>query len=146
MEEEAYLRENPHADRLREVARLARVEYGRFDYALSGDGLEIWEVNTNPTVGPRSTNPDRRSPRDRFWHLRQPGKRLFRQRFPRAWEALDGATGPEGGGGTSESAFRPPASLLRRARRQRALRTVRELFRSAVGRLAPLPLSGTGGR
>ena len=139
-EEEAYLRANPHADRLREVARLARVDYGRFDYAVGEEGLEIWEINTNPTVGPRSADPDERSSRDRFWHLRQPGKRLFRQRFRRAWAALDARAR----GSSAEAPYTPDRALHLRVWGERRLRTAGELLRAVVGRVGPLPLSGSG--
>lgn len=87
-EELAYLRDNPHEERLREIARRAHIEYGRFDYSLLEDDLQVWEINTNPTVGPGPRHTPR-APRDRYWELRQPGKRLFRTRFRRAWQALD---------------------------------------------------------
>jgi hypothetical protein len=49
--ERAYQEENPHEERLRELARLARIGYGRFDYAvLPGGELQIWEFNTNPVI------------------------------------------------------------------------------------------------
>lgn len=86
-EELAYLRDNPHEERLREIARRAHIEYGRFDYSLLEGDLQVWEINTNPTVGPGPRHTPR-APRDRYWELRQPGKHLFRQRYRRAWLAL----------------------------------------------------------
>jgi hypothetical protein len=49
-EELAYLDANPHEDDLRRVAELARVDYGRFDYAIRDGRVQIWELNTNPVV------------------------------------------------------------------------------------------------
>lgn len=45
-----YAAGDPHARRLGEVARLAGVDYGRFDYGLLDGRPEIWELNTNPNV------------------------------------------------------------------------------------------------
>ena len=30
--------------------RLAQIDYGKIDYAMLGDRLQIWEINTNPRV------------------------------------------------------------------------------------------------
>ncbi len=49
-QEMEYLRANPHESQLREIARLAHVQYGRIDYGLwDGDPI-VWEINTNPVV------------------------------------------------------------------------------------------------
>jgi len=39
-----------HEPLLREIARLAGVGYGRFDYAVVDGRIHIWELNTNPTI------------------------------------------------------------------------------------------------
>ncbi len=49
-EELAYLESNPHKQQLREIFDLARIEYGRIDYAITGDTIQVWEINTNPTA------------------------------------------------------------------------------------------------
>jgi hypothetical protein len=49
-EVEAYLTQNPHEERLREIFRRAGIDYGRIDYSLAGDAIQVWEINTNPTV------------------------------------------------------------------------------------------------
>jgi hypothetical protein len=49
-EARAYIAENPHADFLREIARDAAVQWGRFDYSLADGQPQIWEINTNPTI------------------------------------------------------------------------------------------------
>jgi hypothetical protein len=46
----AYVAENPHASFLRDVARRANIDYGRFDYALLDGRPQIWEINTNPLI------------------------------------------------------------------------------------------------
>ncbi len=49
-EELAYVEENPHAEQLNEIFRLARTDYGRIDYSLSGGRIQVWEINTNPMI------------------------------------------------------------------------------------------------
>lgn len=48
--EQEYLAENPHEAELRRVFELARIDYGRIDYSLRGSGIEVWEINTHPTL------------------------------------------------------------------------------------------------
>jgi hypothetical protein len=49
--ERAYQEDNPHQERLRELARLAHVGYGRFDYAVAPDGdIQVWEINVTPVI------------------------------------------------------------------------------------------------
>jgi hypothetical protein len=47
-EELAYARSNPHAEQLLEVCALARISWGRVDYALLDGKVQVWEINTNP--------------------------------------------------------------------------------------------------
>jgi len=49
-EEFDYICGNPHAERVLEVFELAGIQYGRIDYALHGDRIEVWEINTNPMI------------------------------------------------------------------------------------------------
>ena len=56
--ERRYLTENPHERELREIFRLARIDYGRIDYAMLGDRLQVWEINTNPSITSVATLPD----------------------------------------------------------------------------------------
>lgn len=49
-EEMAYLESNPHADVLLDACRLARIGYGRIDYAIRDGRAQIWEINTTPTI------------------------------------------------------------------------------------------------
>jgi hypothetical protein len=45
-----FLEDNPHADALLPIFELARIEYGRIDYGVVDGGIQVWEINTNPTV------------------------------------------------------------------------------------------------
>lgn len=49
-EEYEYVDTNPHVDLLRPVFELAEVEYGRIDYSFHDGRLQVWEINTNPTI------------------------------------------------------------------------------------------------
>src|SRR5256885_1550580 len=60
-EEEAFLASDPHAEQLKRIFELANVTYGRIDYALLDGQVQVWEINTNPTisVAPGSIAPRR---------------------------------------------------------------------------------------
>lgn len=49
-ETRTYLESNPHEGYLREIFRLANIEYGRIDYGIAGGALQVWEINTHPTI------------------------------------------------------------------------------------------------
>ncbi len=70
-EERAYVEENPHAAALLEVCRLAKVGYGRIDYAMLDGRPQVWEINTNPLIagGPSAEIPARRATHLRFVEL-----------------------------------------------------------------------------
>ena len=88
-EEREYVASNPHDAPLREIFSLARVQYGRIDYALLDGRLQVWEINLNPTIGrhlPRGQDsPDARRVRE----LRRETNDIFYTRFLAAWEAVD---------------------------------------------------------
>ncbi len=65
-EELRYVEENPHADHLREVFRLAGTDFGRVDYCVSGNRVEIFEINTNPSFPRAKPVEDGRSARRRI--------------------------------------------------------------------------------
>jgi hypothetical protein len=49
-EEQLYVEHNPHQSQLREIFDAARIGYGRIDYSLKGDRIQVWEINTNPMI------------------------------------------------------------------------------------------------
>ncbi|PHY13529.1 hypothetical protein CSW58_05095 [Caulobacter sp. B11] len=59
--EQAYLddlqqvRTAPHAQAIRRAFEAANIDYGRADYGLVDGRPEIYEINTNPTIGRRDT-------------------------------------------------------------------------------------------
>jgi hypothetical protein len=58
--EREYLARNPHRDWIRETFALAGVEYGRLDYGLRDGRPQAFEINTNPSLGPRALADPRR--------------------------------------------------------------------------------------
>ena len=66
-EELEYIRTNPHEAQLREIARVAGIDYGRIDYGILGGRIQVWEFNTNPVVGGAThISAARRERTDRF--------------------------------------------------------------------------------
>jgi hypothetical protein len=49
-EERRYLDGNPHAEWIRRVFALARIDYGRIDYSIVSGRPQAYEINTNPTI------------------------------------------------------------------------------------------------
>jgi len=108
-EEWAYVQANPHADRIREVFALAGLEYGRIDYAVVGDRIRVWEINTNPMIA---------TPDDLADGARSETVRLFAERLEAAWAAID----------TPECGSAVPLPRIRQPLSER-LRGVRDLVR-----------------
>ena len=79
-EERAFQLAHPHEARLRDLFALAEIGYGRVDYAVLDGALQVWEINTNPTLlmPPRSYAPER-----------MPAKQWFSARLNEALLAID---------------------------------------------------------
>ncbi len=60
-----YIHGNPHADTLRKICMAAHVTYGRIDYSLLDGTIQIWEINTNPTI---LKPPEKYSPCEKATH------------------------------------------------------------------------------
>lgn len=67
-EEWNYLKMNPHKKQLKEIFRLARIDYGRIDYGILDGNIQVWEINTNPFVmmPPEQYHPERMAAQDFF--------------------------------------------------------------------------------
>lgn len=52
-EESAYIARGPHARDVMAVFELAGIDYGRIDYTLTGDRIQVFEINTNPMLVPK---------------------------------------------------------------------------------------------
>jgi len=82
-EELEYVERAPHERELREIFALARVDYGRVDYSLLDGTLQVWEINTNPTLVMPTYDPKR---------PRTPVRNRFTERLAPCWTALDQRT------------------------------------------------------
>lgn len=96
-----YVGDNPHEPWLRRMFALGGVEYGRIDYTLRDGQPQVWEINTNPTIGANlafdesvTTKADAYPPGAVGDALRrmERGNRLFYDKFRVAVEALAHAT------------------------------------------------------
>jgi hypothetical protein len=60
-EERRFLDGFPHEEAVRAIFEVARVEYGRIDYALHNGRIQVWEVNTVPMImlAPDELHPSR---------------------------------------------------------------------------------------
>jgi hypothetical protein len=56
-EEHEMFQRNPYADHLRRVFDIAGIEYGRADFGFYGGRIQVYEINTNPQVGPACKHP-----------------------------------------------------------------------------------------
>lgn len=48
--EQQYVAANPHETALRRIFQIARIEYGRIDYAVVNERILVFEINTNPVA------------------------------------------------------------------------------------------------
>ncbi|MFA5081523.1 MAG: hypothetical protein WC474_03115 [Hydrogenophilaceae bacterium] len=76
---------NPHAERLMQAFEIGRVDYGRVDYALVAGVPQVYEINSNPTLGRVLEHPD---------PSRVQAGRLWEQNFVAALAAIDSPSGP----------------------------------------------------
>lgn len=113
-EEVSYVRDNPHREVLAKAFQIANIDFGRVDYGIVDGRVQIYEINTNPSLPGRMKQDDRAA-------IRQMTR-------PRMLEALALIDKPIGGSGRVRfSDPRPrvhdvriprwnlPTSLLRRA-------------------------------
>ncbi len=49
-EENKYISENPHADKILEIFNIAGITFGRIDYGILNGVIQTWEINTNPIL------------------------------------------------------------------------------------------------
>lgn len=49
-EEYAYVSGNPHRNELKSIFAKANIQYGRIDYSLLDQRIQVWEINTNPHI------------------------------------------------------------------------------------------------
>lgn len=61
-EERRYVAGNPHEEQIARVFEIANIDYGRIDYSLLGDSIQVWEININPTYLLRAKDDPAREP------------------------------------------------------------------------------------
>jgi hypothetical protein len=79
-EELTYVVGNPHADLLLPIFEAARIGYGRIDYGFVGGRVQVYEINTNPTIMGRGPAPH---------PGRRPKRATLVQRLVEAFRDLD---------------------------------------------------------
>lgn len=84
-EELAFMEENPHAEQLEKIFDLAHLQYGRIDYGMKGDRIQVWEINTNPVLA---------FPRNRYDASRVPLRQRVCDKYGDAFAELDARAPP----------------------------------------------------
>lgn len=88
IEELEYVRDDPHADELREICRLAAVGYGCVDYSVKEGRIVVWEINVAPRIGPGRGDVYVPKPPE-YERVQERTRELFHPRLRAAFEALD---------------------------------------------------------
>jgi hypothetical protein len=92
-QELAYCETNPHETWIREMFALARIDYGRIDYGILGGRPQLWEINTNPTIGRGPNRNKTRKPEVvEYRAMIASARASFYEQFQRAWTAIDTPT------------------------------------------------------
>lgn len=84
-EEAAYLEANPHGEQLMRIFEAAHIEYGRIDYCVTDGRVQVFEINTNPSIIGVSSTAQIFDPNS----LRGPTYRKVIDRYVEAFAALD---------------------------------------------------------
>jgi hypothetical protein len=93
-EELEYVEQYYHEARLREIFGITQIDYGRIDYGLLGNSIQVWEINLNPTLG-SAPGHKHHSRSDEERALRQKARDLAHARFREALLAIDTSDGRE---------------------------------------------------
>jgi len=126
-EQMAYLQTNPHCKQLLEIFRTARIDYGRIDYSMLNGQVQVWEINTNPTII---------FPRSKYLPQSLGAQDYFVERMSEAWAALD--TVQEG---LPDLPFHLDTGLVRRVEAEsRAEANAEQRYQNGRRRLMKIPL------
>lgn len=135
-QELAYCQTNPHDAWIREMFALARIDYGRIDYGILGGRPQLWEINTNPTIGRgRNRNKPRKPEVVEYKAMIASARASFYEQFQQAWTAVDTPT--------TDSAsvdFAVPQALIRAMERGARQRRNAERVGSLLNAVARQPL------
>ena len=85
-EENSVIKENRHQDVLRQAFELARIDYGRADFGIVGGKVQVYEINTNPTIRRGKLHP---------FPIRVASQALAWQYYLQALALIDWAEGPD---------------------------------------------------
>ncbi len=86
LEEREFQLGNPHRDMLLKVFDIANIQFGRIDYAMHNGRMQVWEINTNPTL---------LYPRDHYTEEQMPAKLWFTEQFNNALIGIDDKSPPQ---------------------------------------------------
>jgi hypothetical protein len=144
-EEAAYAQANPHRAELTDICAMAGIDYGRVDYAFRKGRLQVWEINSNPTLG-RHGGSRAGAVSPEVEAARRESKANFHAAFEAAWEAIDvpgPAETPSRGRG-----FNWRKAIVPRVGRERWRHHLQRALRPIGPALAPLatPVCGWIGR
>lgn len=133
-EEFEFIRKNVHARRIKKIFEFARIDFGRIDYGMLNGNIQVWEINTNPTIGRLPPSENRPPKPERVKRLQQPGRNLFFDRFQSMLESIDTPHDPNI---SAESTITPESLQAWRS----AARAARQLTRrrQLLGRLTTWP-------
>ena len=83
-EERQFVESTPFLQEIHNIFRIARVDYGRIDFALYKDRVQVWEINTNPQITGRD---------DRGIEFRGDVQRQFAEQYHRLLMEIHGEPG-----------------------------------------------------
>ena len=143
LEELRFVQSNPHEVWLRRVTDLAGVTYGRVDYGVKDGVPQLWEINTNPTIG-RRLHAASREHAPEIETLLEERRTVVHQALREAFIAIDSpaecaVVGPSGTGRSAVTIEIPGRLVLRlqheregAARRRRVFRWLQWLYERPV--------------
>jgi len=129
-----YVLGNPHETWLRRIFDLAGIDYGRIDYGVRGETLQVWEINTNPTLAP-SRGP---ALAPKLETMLQHARTVHHSALQMAFRSLDPGTGDTRVTVRLDPALiaRMRAEMIRAQRRHVVLRFLHGIYRRpGIGRL-----------
>ncbi len=132
--EASYIDENPHVDQLAPLFEMANIQYGRMDYGMLGDRIQVWEINTTPTLGRAAAGPDAVGAdpaRLRYRAQIEASVSRFHERLCDAFQAIDTPTGE-----TPRIAIDADPSLHHEWRRETARATRRAALQARLTAVA----------
>ncbi len=145
-EEAAYRDEHPHAEWLARVFERAGIEYGRMDYGVLNGRPQLWEINSNPTIGGRTRRAHRPPLRDLVPEEVRPLFEQARDGFAATFNDAMLALEPSPGQGVPVEVRLPEQDVrllqgevradARRRKRRRRLRRLRRTLATWTGRSA----------